>query len=605
LSSAVGRFPAETSLRLALARASLASGHCALANKIFTEFFSSAAADYQLAMDLGRAKLCLGDLFGARTAFTQSLALHPNVLTWYFLGQVYQAQGNADAATDAYRHVLEMDSQFIEVRGLLAELFQAKQDHNEAWRQYRKMSYADPQNQALKKKTEQLSAKITKKPEEILPPKKLSSFTQITSSRVVEGLQVLRVGIGTGAGGLTAQREEAVFSVSAPFVVKNNGSVLATGGPQEIWRVRLSTAVRAIRLTAPTGKATMFSGTISIEPESSAATIMLRALTVAEGTTWGGVADRELRGRLELRADWERQTLIAVNVLALEEYLYGVLPAEMPWYYPLEALKAQAVLARTYAWRAIGKHSKQGYDVCDSQHCQVYEGVSAEKKNPTHAADSTRGKVLFYRGKPVEAVFSSNAGGVTASGRDAGWDDKPYWVSVTDIRDESHRPPSTPSALSAFLREEPKAFSSPSVYVHGPSYRWQRAVSPGIVGERLQRKKDIGKVESVAVLERCLSGRVAKVRISGSRGSITLEKENEIRKYLSAGLLRSIFFWSENVYAPDGSLQLLLFSGAGWGHGVGFCQAGSSGRAEEGQDYKQILQHYYPGSELSDISKKK
>ena len=599
LSSASALFPTYPGLRAALALAELDCGNCARAAELYEERVSYAPQDRQALLGLGRAKLCSGDTDAAQAALLKFLALRPGTLGWYFLGRTYEVRRDTEAAVDAYRHVLEMDSQFIEVRASLAELFHARQDHNEAWRQYRKLSYADPQNEELKKKTGQLAELITKKPEEILPPKSLFSFTQLASSPSA-ALPVLRVGIGTGAGGSTGKRNKISFSVSASFSLRNKGAVLAAGGPQETWTVRLSTAGRA-ELLSPGGKTIQFSGVLLVEPESPESTIILRRLTVDEGTSWGGVADRELRGRLELRPDAERGAIVAVNLVPLEQYLYGVLPAEMPWYYPLEALKAQAVLARTYSYRNRGKHSKQGYDLCDSQHCQVYGGVASERKNTSLAVDATRGELLLYKGRAIEAVFSSNSGGVTATGSDAGWDDKPYWTSVSDINEDTHQAPASAAELAAFLRNEPKAFSSPSVYVHSPSYRWQRAVLPAVISKRVARKKHIGELQSVAVLERRLSGRVARVRLKGSAGSVVLEKENEIRKYLSAGLLRSIFFWVENVYGPDGKLQLLLFNGAGWGHGVGFCQAGSSGMAEEGHDYRLILRHYYPGTELKQL----
>ena len=600
LSSASASFPSYPGLRSALALAALDAGDCARACELYEERVSYAPEDRQAMLGLGRAKLCAGDLAGAQDALRRFLALRPGTLGWYFLGKVYEARRDTAAAVDAYRHVLEMDSQFIEVRSSLAELFSVRNEHNEAWRQYRKLSYADPQNETLKKKTGQLENFITKTPEEILPPKNLAAFTQVNSSVVVSGQNLLRVGIGTGPGGVTGPRRKISFSVSGSFTVHNGDTVLATGGPQETWVVRLSTSGRT-ELLSPTGKAADFSGPLLIAPTSPQATIILRKLTVDEGTTWGGVADRELHGQLELRPDVSRRTIAAVNLVPLEQYLYGVLPAEMPWYYPLEALKAQAVLARTYSYRNHKKHAKQGYDLCDSQHCQVYGGVASERKNPTLAVEATRGELLFHRGRAIESVFSSNAGGVTASGADAGWDDKPYWTSVSDINEQDHKAPSSAAALASFLRSEPKAYSSPSVYVHGPSYRWQRAVSPVVIAERIARKKNIGELQSVAVLGRYASGRVAKVRLKGSAATVVLEKENEIRKYLSAGLLRSIFFWVENVYGPDGKLQSLVFSGAGWGHGVGFCQAGSSGRAEEGQDYRQILLHYYPGAEFRNL----
>ena len=121
-------------------------------------------------------------------------------------------------------------------------------------------------------------------------------------------------------------------------------------------------------------------------------------------------------GRFQITLHWH-----------MEEYLYGVVPYEMPATFPPEALKAQAVMARTYALNHLGEHAKYGYDLCDGQHCQVYGGVTAEAKSARDAVDATRSLVVKYNGRPVSAVFSSNSGGFTQDGKNAGWNDMPYW----------------------------------------------------------------------------------------------------------------------------------------------------------------------------------
>ncbi|NLO91781.1 MAG: SpoIID/LytB domain-containing protein [Elusimicrobia bacterium] len=587
----------------AFARYSLDSAHCRRAAELYAALLSTSAPNAEYALGLGRARFCAGDLPGAVEALKLSLSARQSSLGWYFLGRVYQAQGMLDQSEDAYKRVLEDDSQFIEARELLGELSLARKNYNEAWKQYRKLEYADPRNQEHKKKAEELSSLITQKPDELLPPLKLENFTKVSSSATAVGLPVLRVAIGTGSGGLTsAARTELPFSVSGPFEVLDGQAVAASGKPLQAWTVRFdSSAPQGLTLVSPEGKESLLSGKLLVRPKDASSTIILRSLTVAEGTAWGGVADRELRGQLELRADSGRRGITAINVVPIEEYLYGVISSEMPWYYPMEALKAQAVLARTYAYRNIGKHSGQGYDLCDSQHCQVYGGVSAEKPSVVQAVDATRGAALFYEGKPVEAVFSSNSGGVTSSGKDAGWADMPYWASVSDLKDEEPAF-SSPRSLGEFLEGEPQSYSSPSNYVKKRSYRWERLVPAQTIQARSAAKKDIGSLLSVSVAKRSPSGRVAAVKLRGSKGSLLISKEYEIRKYLSAGLLRSTFFTVESVYAANGALDSVIFRGAGWGHGVGFCQSGSSGRAEAGQDYIEILSHYYPGTELGSIA---
>lgn len=123
------------------------------------------------------------------------------------------------------------------------------------------------------------------------------------------------------------------------------------------------------------------------------------------GMTWASVDDKEYRGKLQITHDAKRNTLIPVNIVNIEEYLQGVIASEMPTKFPMNALRAQAVLARTYALKHLGKHKAYGYDVCDTQNCQVYGGVNSESERGNAAVESTMGETLEYKNKPIESVF--------------------------------------------------------------------------------------------------------------------------------------------------------------------------------------------------------
>ena len=126
-------------------------------------------------------------------------------------------------------------------------------------------------------------------------------------------------------------------------------------------------------------------------------------------------------------------TMTAVNVVGLEEYLYGVVPSEMPQSYEKEALKAQAVAARTYAMTKLGAHVGSGYQLCDGVNCQVYKGYSNEAATTTAAVDATEGEIACYNGQPIEAVFSSSTGGYTESSENVWWAVVPYLRAVPEI----------------------------------------------------------------------------------------------------------------------------------------------------------------------------
>ena len=290
--------------------------------------------------------------------------------------------------------------------------------------------------------------------------------------------------------------------------------------------------------------------------------------------------------------------LVPINVLTLDEYVQGIIAAEMPAGFPPEALKAQAVLARTYALKHLHKHKYYGYDLCDAQNCQVYGGVAAETEAGNAAVEATLGQTLEYHQKPIESVFSANCGGATQSAKDAGWNDTPYLQTVSDYRefDFSHL---QPYHFKALLQYPSAAYSKYNKHVSMAAFRWARVVSEKELREVIKnQKKDIGPITALIPQKRSRAGYVTQLLVKGTKGSVTLSKENSIRNNLSLGMLRSSYFIVQPNY-ENRQLKYFVFYGGGWGHGVGFCQTGAAGRAEAGQDYKTILHHYFPLADLA------
>ena len=325
-------------------------------------------------------------------------------------------------------------------------------------------------------------------------------------------------------------------------------------------------------------------------------------MLVGHGTTWAGRETKEYRGYIEFVYNKNIGGFIIINHVNMEEYVFGVIASEMPSVFPIEALKVQAVIARTYAIKALGKHKKWGYDVCDTQNCQVYGGVKAERERTNAAVEATMGSVITYGGKPIEAVFSSNCGGYTQSSKEAGWFAHPYLKPVSDYKDFSEDN-LQPYHFKELLQQPQQAYSKYFNNVSPAAFRWTRYVDESRLRTVINRKKKIGEIRAIVPLNRGRSGYVNGVKIIGAKGSLTLTKEHEIKKYLALGLLRSTYFTVQPNY-ENGKVKSFIFYGGGWGHGVGLCQTGSGGRAEAGQNFEEILKHYYTGTELKDIRKK-
>lgn len=272
--------------------------------------------------------------------------------------------------------------------------------------------------------------------------------------------------------------------------------------------------------------------------------------------------------------------LKVINTLSLEKYLYSVIPSEMPASWPMEALKSQAVAARTYALSHMGTYAKEGYDLKATTASQVYQGMRSETASSHKAVKSTRGKILTYHNKPIHAYFHSTSGGFTESGSEL-WANFPYLKAVHDFDQAS------------------------------PKYTWSTQLSQRELKTKLaQHKLYPGDILRLEVSQRTQSGRAKFVQVMGKNSSIQI-KGTKLRQILG---LNSTFINIGNM-SPDGKRMtefdpsitphLFQISGRGWGHGLGMSQWGARQMALNGHHYKHILAHYYPGTTLNSINQKR
>lgn len=243
--------------------------------------------------------------------------------------------------------------------------------------------------------------------------------------------------------------------------------------------------------------------------------------------------------------------ITAINIVDLEDYLLSVLPSEMPSSWPLEALKAQAVAARSYAIANIGKHAKDGYDLRATIDDQVYNGVSSENLNSNRAVAETEGLILKHEGKPVSAFFHSTSGGSTEVAEHVWGRPVPYLRMVPDYDDLS------------------------------PHFAWSRKVKVDDLARTIGA--DLGQLTSFSIVSRTPSNRVKDTVLVGSNGSKTISGET-LRKVFK---LPSTNF---NIVCKDNTLEFL---GRGNGHGLGLSQWGARALAEHGYNAAQILTYYY------------
>jgi stage II sporulation protein D len=283
----------------------------------------------------------------------------------------------------------------------------------------------------------------------------------------------------------------------------------------------------------------------------------------------------------------------AVNQVEMEQYLLGVVPREIGRVGPelLEAAKAQAVAARTYAVNYLGRREALGFDVYASTMDQVYGGVSAEFDPVSAAVRETAGEILVYGGEPIEAYYHSTGGGRTAA-IDEVWNQGPvpYLVSVIDVN------PATGQAYD----------------VKSSRFRWTQSWSADSLEKILDRTladslpagvRTIGELRDIRVERKTPSGRVAAMRISTSAGDFVVggDRVRWILLTPSGAILNSSMFDVQVTRDATGKPVRFTATGGGWGHGIGMCQVGAMGRATAGQNYREILGAYFPGTRIAKL----
>jgi len=290
-----------------------------------------------------------------------------------------------------------------------------------------------------------------------------------------------------------------------------------------------------------------------------------------------------------------------------------VVPSEMPPSYEKEALKAQAVCARTYAYRQIqgNTYSQYGAHVDDSTNFQVYNNTSANDKS-TQAVKETYGKMLFYEDKPIEAFYFSTSCGRTADAGVWGTDSGKYpYLRAAEVKEggKSLGREDNDGFESYIKREDVIAYDTSY-----PMFRWQTDLPADVASAQIS---GAGQIQDMTVTDRGPGGIAGELTVTGTDGTVTIKGQSAIRSALGnpsliitkkdggtmtgSATLPSAFIAIEKRTGEDGSLSFHIYGG-GFGHGVGMSQNGAQGMAKTGKGYKQILDFFYHGTELRECN---
>ncbi|MFT3995512.1 MAG: SpoIID/LytB domain-containing protein [Dysgonomonas sp.] len=375
------------------------------------------------------------------------------------------------------------------------------------------------------------------------------------------------------------------------------------------------------------------------EPKEDNASFTLKDVTIGINFHWERKEDQVFQGALKLVVS--NDTITAINLIKVEDYLTSVISSEMSPTASLQLLKAHAVISRSWLLAQIEKNkeivsNKEIYtaftetdmelirwydredhtlfDVCADDHCQRYQGITRASTNINivkQAIKETYGEVLKSEERICDARFSKCCGGVVEEFQNC-WEDIkfPYLVKLRDSENSKDVPDLTQEQESIkWIHTRPDAFcNTQDKKILGQVlnnydqettdfYRWSVIYSQEELSALVLNRSgiDFGLIEELIPIERGTSGRLIKMKIVGSKKTLIIGKELEIRRILSQSHLYS------SAYTVDKKDGKFILTGAGWGHGVGLCQIGAAVMGEKGYTYSEILLHYYVGATIDKL----
>lgn len=365
---------------------------------------------------------------------------------------------------------------------------------------------------------------------------------------------------------------------------------------------------------------------LCFKPQSPDDSFSLMDVVIGVNFHWQRLETQTFRGSLRLLADGGK--IWAINDLPVEDYLESVISSEMSAQSSLPLLMAHAVISRSWLMSQIDGNTAPNtqashgdafirwydhtdhtlFDVCADDHCQRYQGITKETSpNVAEAIRRTRGELLTYGDEICDARFSKCCGGAMEEFQYC-WDDtpKPYLKGIGDTPEETIPDLTVEENARQWILSSPKSFCNTADkrilsqvlndYDQETTdfYRWRVSYTQEELSKLVEKKlgAGLGTITDIRPLKRGTSGRICELRITGTKKTIVVGKELEIRRALSESHLYSSAF----VVEKQGDTFTLI--GAGWGHGVGLCQIGAAVMGDKGYAYDEILRHYYPGAEI-------
>ncbi|NIZ19587.1 SpoIID/LytB domain-containing protein [Entomospira culicis] len=515
----------------------------------------------------------------------------------FFLAKMHQEKGDHAKAIETFQRTLRIEPNFTSAYYPMALSQLALEQTQSALTSLRRARNLMPRSQRLNNKIAEIEA--------ILPPAKpVDNTTAIKDNRqknvqvpaiktfspIVDNPIPIRIG-------LVEDIRELQIKTGGAYQLHSKQQLLHTSAESEVLSIKATVQGVAIYDRQQTLIAQSSNPIHLSYPDEQLATAVFDIINGA-GYYFSSVVTRYYRGDLEFMPR-PNQRLTLVNELNLEDYLYSVVPSEMPASWPEEALKAQAVAARTYALATMGGFKDRGFDLLSSVASQAYTGMAGEHVRSTHAVNATAGMVLYSKitKKLLVTYYSANHGGYSEDGHLV-WTHavKNEHLAVADRKEDNKRKEPLPLfQLNQWLHSRPQTHSNWPRMHSSFAFRSAVWIDNDDLQARIARTQEIGTVHRLTTRLRGIGGRASLIEATGSNASVEIRGDIIRSRF---GGLRSNLFTLESIYTDNDYPEYFIFTTAGWGHGVGLDQSGSAGMAADGYTWQEILHHYYPNGKI-------
>ncbi|MEW5906142.1 MAG: tetratricopeptide repeat protein [Elusimicrobiota bacterium] len=464
----------------------------------------------------------------------------------------------------------------------LARVYEKVDYHVPAWQTYYTLAEIDPREKFFSKKKERLSKQAKGDHRNLFYWTRMAWPVHTNPVKLDRGDEA-DIALFAGDDGVPATVRSFSFICNTPFTIEDSRLGRTAEGPAgSQWTAAYNPFNRIYEVKDTVANAVYSTrNTFRLVPRTPGGVILIKNADVAAD---GGVnrGDREVTG--ELLVNLRREGFVLINRVPLENVLPAMTARASEGDRNPESLKALSVVLRTRlrGLKASMRHSRDGFHLCDSHHCQRFDGINTETGEAADASASTRGQVISGAGLPQAGEYTPSCGGFTESG----------------VSDLNPLPKDlTPFSLSRHLHRGPpdNMYCLPPDKAYASDAAWTLMLEPRWIEDRANRTRKIGRLRNIRTLGRSPSGKVLSIRLEGTAGSAEIKGFKEISEILSAGTLRSPLFTLRPLF--KGKFPSMFFvKGLGTGEGRGYCVAGAKGLAGGlGWKYREILRHYFPG----------